>query len=114
MGHGCHACGCPNGCECEEMEDRRKSDEILKKLQVFLGQDALLIEDVVKLKRKANTHSSNIAHLSTRLEVEKKGLDDTLKEWSLVGEKLHTLQVAHNDTYAETLRLIKEFKKLNP
>ncbi len=23
MGHGCHDCGCPNGCECPEVEAER-------------------------------------------------------------------------------------------
>lgn len=50
MGHGCHACGCPNGCECKEIEDQRQSQEILKKLTTLIGREARLVEELVKLK----------------------------------------------------------------
>ena len=114
MGHGCHACGCPNGCECKEIEDQRQSSEILKRLTALIGRDARLVEEMVRLKRKAKSHSYEVDHLKAKLEHEKKELGSTLKEWNLVGEKLHSIQVAHNDTYDETRGLIEDFKRLNP
>lgn len=114
MGHGCHACGCPNDCECKEIEDQRRSSEILKRLTALIGREAGLVEELVRLKRKAKGHGYEVDRLKAKLEHEKKEWDSTLKEWNLVGEKLHNIQVAHNDTYNETRSLIEDFKRLNP
>lgn len=114
MGHGCHACECPNGCECKEIEDQKRSREILKKLTALIGREAGLVEELVRLECKARGHSREVGRLGAQLEREKKEMNSALKEWSLVGEKLHNIQAAHNDTYDETRSLIEDFKRLNP
>ena len=113
MGHGCHACGCPNGCECEEIEDQRRSGEILKRLTALIGREARLVEELVKLKRKASSHGQEVDRLKARLEHEVKERDSALKEWDIVGEKLNKIQLAHSDTYDETRSLIEDFKIRN-
>lgn len=114
MGHGCHTCGCPNGCECNEIEDQRQSQEILKKLTVLIGREVRLVEELVKLKRKAKSHGYEVDRLKAKLEHEMKERDSAMSAWNFVGEKLHRILIAHTDTYDETRSLVEDFKKLNP
>lgn len=114
MGHGCHMCGCPNGCECSEIEDQRRSREILKELHDLLGRSAYLVEDLAGLRRKTRAHENEICYLKGKLTYEKKKREESLAEGSVLIERFREVQRAHKDEDEKVQRLVKEYERLNP